>query len=64
MLKALTLPLWGPFWLVAALFRARAVIRSGRRTVPVRVTAPVRPVVVRVTVTAIGGGGMPLPPPP
>jgi hypothetical protein len=64
MLKLLTLPLWGPFWVVGALFRARATVRSGRRTVPVRMVTQVRPVVVHATVTGIAGGGTPFPPPP
>ena len=47
----LTFPIWRPFWLIGAMFRARATLRSGRRTVPVRVVRPVvvRPVVVRAT---------------
>ena len=31
MLMLLTLPLWGPFWLIAKLFKARATVRSGRK---------------------------------
>jgi hypothetical protein len=53
MLKLLTFPVWGPFWLIGALFRARATVRSGRRTVPVRLRYVPRPVVVHVTVTGV-----------
>jgi hypothetical protein len=63
MLKLLTLPLWGPFWVIGALFRARATVRAGRKTYPVRVVTQSRPVVVRVTVTTVPGAP-PLPPPP
>ena len=36
-LKLITLPVWILFWGIAKLFRARAVVRSGRRVYPVRV---------------------------
>ncbi len=63
MLKLLTVPIWGPIWLIGALFRARATVRAGRKTVPVRVVTQSRPVVVRVTVTTVPGVPT-LPPPP
>ena len=65
MLKLLTLPLWGPFWVIGALFRARATVRAGRKTYPFRVVTQSRPVVVRVTVTAIPAPpGVAFPAPP
>ena len=36
-LKLITLPVWILFWGIAKLFKARAVVRSGRRVYPVRV---------------------------
>jgi hypothetical protein len=36
-LKLITLPVWIFFWGIAKLFKARAVVRSGRRVYPVRV---------------------------
>ena len=36
-LKLITLPMWILFWGIAKLFKARAVVRSGRRVYPVRV---------------------------
>ena len=35
-LKLITLPMWIPFWAIAKLFKARAVVRSGRRVYQVR----------------------------
>jgi hypothetical protein len=35
--KLMTLPVWILFWGIARLFKARAVVRSGRRVYPVRV---------------------------
>ncbi len=35
-LKLITLPVWILFWGIAKLFKARAVVRSGRRVYPVR----------------------------
>jgi hypothetical protein len=37
LLKLMTLPMWILFWGIAKLFKARAVVRSGRRVYPVRV---------------------------
>ena len=34
-LKLITLPMWIPFWAIGKLFKARAVVRSGRRVYPV-----------------------------
>ena len=36
-LKLITLPMWILFWGIGKLFKARAVVRSGRRVYPVRV---------------------------
>jgi hypothetical protein len=36
-LKLLTLPLWVGPWIIAKVFRARAVVRTGRRRYPVRI---------------------------
>ena len=36
MLKVLTLPVWILPWVVVNLFKARAVMRAGRRVYPVR----------------------------
>lgn len=63
MLKLLTLPVWGPFWVIGAVFRARATVRAGRKTYPVQVRTVVRPVVVRMTFTTVPGVPQ-LPPPP
>ena len=35
-LKLITLPMWNPFLALGKLFKARAVVRSGRRVYPVR----------------------------
>ena len=35
-LKLMTLPVWILFWGIAKLFKARAVVRSGRRVYPLR----------------------------
>jgi hypothetical protein len=58
MLKLLTAPVWVVPYAVGKLFRARAVVRSGRRTQPVRVVrTPVlvlrTPVVVRVHLVSV-----------
>jgi hypothetical protein len=37
LLKLITLPMWILFWAIGKLFKARAVVRSGRRVYPVRV---------------------------
>lgn len=48
MLKVLTAPVWLSLWAVAMFFKARSVVRTGRRQAPVRVVLQTRPVVVRV----------------
>jgi hypothetical protein len=49
MLKLLTAPVWVLPWGVSKVYRARAIVRQGRRSVRVHRSAPV---VVRVTVHA------------
>jgi len=47
--KAMTAPAWVPVKALGWGFRARAVVRQGRRRIPVRVT-PAQRVTVRVVV--------------